>query len=47
MHLLNLYLSNLQPSFERNSKVHDGEEWVDTVLLLDQAVKDVLVAKHG
>lgn len=45
--LLELHLSDLQPSFKGNLKVHDGKEWVDSIFLLDQAVEDVFVAKHS
>jgi hypothetical protein len=33
----------LDPSFEGHSEVHHGQEWVHTVLLLDDVVVDVIV----
>ena len=40
-------LGLLQPGLEGDLEVHDGQEWVDSVLLLDDVVEDALVVQVG
>ena len=35
----------LEPGFKRDLEVHDGKEWIDSVLLLDNVVEDALIVQ--
>ena len=41
---LDLLLCYLKPSLERNLEVHDSEEWINAVLLLDYSIENFIIA---